>query len=209
MISKKPPKSFGGINKQKPLLVVLSGPSGTGKSTIVEKLLKKDRRFYESVSATTRTRRRGEKEGRDYFFLTEGEFRNKKRRGEFIETAEVFHESYGTPKDSVLKALEQKRVVLFDIDVQGGMSIRKWRKDAVLIFILPPSLEELKRRLVNRKTESREAIGVRLGRALKEIRFWSKYDYVVCNKDLRETVELVWHIIKAESQRTSRSRQLL
>jgi guanylate kinase len=195
------PKTF---NIQKPLLVVLSGPSGTGKSTIVAELLKRDRRFCVSISATTRPRRVAEKEGRDYYFLSTNEFRNKKRRGEFIETASVFEEWYGTPKKPLLEALERNRLVLFDIDVQGGMSIKKWREDAVLIFVLPPSMGALRKRLVSRKTESATEMKLRLARALKEISFWSKYDYVVCNNDLNETVELIRSIIRSESQRVVR-----
>jgi guanylate kinase len=196
------------VNSQKPLLVVLSGFSGTGKSTIVNELLKRDRRFAVSVSATTRPKRVGEKEGRDYYFLEPNAFRNKMSRNEFIETAKLFGEWYGTPKKGVLEALRRKRVVLFDIDVLGGMSVKKWRSDAVLIFVLPPSLRELRKRLARRKTESAAAMKLRLARVLKEISFWSKYDYVVCNKDLTETVDLVMDIIRAESQNTSRCKAI-
>ncbi len=196
------------INAQKPLLVVLSGPSGTGKSTIVRELLKRDRRFCVSISATTRPRRRGEKEGKDYYFLSTEQFRNKSNRGEFIETARVFDHWYGTPKKRVLALVRQNRLVLFDIDVQGGMSIKKWRKDSVLVFVLPPSMSVLRSRLVNRKTESVSESKSRLARALKEIRFWSKYDYVVCNNDLDETVNLVLDIIRAESQNVGRCKTI-
>jgi guanylate kinase len=192
------------VNEQKPLLVVLSGPSGTGKSTIVAELLKRDRRFCASISATTRPKRPAEKEGRDYYFMSATDFRNKKRRGEFIETASVFEEWYGTPKKPLLEALKRNRLVLFDIDVQGGRSIKKWRKDAVLIFVLPPSLSALRKRLTGRKTESQSEMRLRLARALKEISFWSKYDYVVCNNDLDETVELIRTIVRSESQRVVR-----
>jgi len=196
------------VNAQKPLLVVLSGPSGTGKSTIVAELLKRDRRFCVSISATTRSKRPTEKEGRDYYFLAAEEFRNKKRRGKFIETASVFEEWYGTPKKPLLEALKHNRLVLFDIDVHGGMSIKKWRKDAVMIFVLPPSMGALRKRLSGRKTESAAEMRLRLARALKEISFWSKYDYVVCNNDLNETVELIRSIIRSESQRVVRCRTI-
>lgn len=192
------------INRQRPLLVVLSAPSGAGKSTIVDLLLKGNRKFCKSISATTRKKRAGEREGRHYFFLSHEEFRNKRQRGEFIETAKVFNEYYGTPRDFVLAAEARGRTVIFDIDVLGGMAIKKWRKDAVLIFILPPGRKELERRLRTRKTESKAERELRLSRALKEIGYWTKYDYVVCNDKLEQTVSLVENIIKAESQRSGR-----
>ncbi|MBK7090767.1 MAG: guanylate kinase [bacterium] len=193
------------LNSRKPLIVVMSGPSGVGKSSIVEGLLTSHRDFVESVSATTRKRRTGERSGRDYFFLSHAEFRNKKKNREFIETAEIFGEFYGTPKKPVLDALERKRTVLFDIDIAGGQAIKKWCRDAVLIFIMPPSLNVLRKRLVGRKTESESQVKVRLGRALKEMKVWTKYDYVVCNDDLERATALIENIITAESQRVSRS----
>lgn len=196
--------NFSRINKIRPLLVVFSAPSGAGKSTIVRKLLRGNRKFCKSISATTRPRRKGEREGRDYFFLTDQQFRNKEKRGEFIETAKVFKEWYGTPKDFVQKATAAGKTVLFDIDIKGGVSVKKWRKDAVLIFVLPPSLRSLRQRLAGRRSESEESMELRLSRALKEIRYWSKYDYVVCNDDLDETLALVRQIIRAESQRATR-----
>jgi len=192
------------VNRERPLLVVFSAPSGAGKSTIVDLLVKTDRRFCKSISATTRKRRRGERQGRDYFYLTLEEFWNKKARQKFIETATVFQEWYNTPKQFVLQALARGKTVLFDIDIQGGMAVKKWRKDAVLIFIVPPSLDLLRKRLIGRKSESADQVKLRLGRALKEIKFWSKYDYVVCNDDLAGSVDLIRRIIRAESQRANR-----
>lgn len=192
------------LNARKPLIVVLSGPSGVGKSSIVENLLAAHRDFIESVSATTRKRRTGERHGKDYYFLSREDFRNKQRRGEFIETAELFGEMYGTPKKPVLEALQRNRTVLFDIDILGGRAIKRWRKDAVLIFVMPPSLMALRRRLTGRATESESQVKLRLGRALKEMKVWTKYDYVVCNDDLLRSTALVESIIAAESQRTSR-----
>lgn len=196
------------LNSRKPLIVVLSGPSGVGKSSIVEKLLKSHRDLVESVSATTRKRRTGERNGRDYFFLSRDQFRNKKKNREFIETAEIFGEFYGTPKKPVLEALSRQRTVLFDIDIVGGQAIKRWCKDAVLIFIMPPSLNVLRRRLVGRKTESESQVKLRLGRALKEMKVWTKYDYVVCNDDLKRVTALIENIIAAESQRVSRNRTI-
>jgi len=192
------------VNRSKPLLVVFSAPSGAGKSTIVNELIKKNRKFCKSISATTRERRKGERNNRDYFFLTEKEFRNKTSKGGFIETAKVFTNLYGTPKDYVLQSLKKGKTVLFDIDIQGGKSIKKWRSDAVLIFILPPDIKTLRQRLTKRKSETKENLELRLSLALKEIRLWSKYDYVVCNDKLNETVEIIEQIIRAESQNSIR-----
>lgn len=192
------------LNKRKPLIVVLSGPSGVGKSTLVEWLLQRNRNFVESVSATTRIKRAGERQGRDYFFMTPATFRNKLRRGEFIETARIFDAWYGTPKQAVLNAIARGRTVLFDIDILGGRAIKRWHRDAILIFVMPPSLAVLKRRLLGRQTESSESARKRLGRALKEMKVWTKYDYVVCNDDLDATAALIDQIIRAESQRVTR-----
>ncbi len=192
------------INKTKPMIVVLSGPSGTGKSTIVDALLARHRDFVESVSATTRKRRQGERNKRDYFFLTPEQFRNKKLRGEFIETVSLFGEYYGTPKHAVEEALHRNKTVLFDIDIRGGRAIKRWRRDAVLIFIMPPSLKLLEQRLRGRKSESEASLKRRLARSLKEMNNWTKYDYVVCNDNLEQTVALIDTIIRAESQRVAR-----
>ncbi|MCK4856999.1 MAG: guanylate kinase [candidate division Zixibacteria bacterium] len=192
------------INRPKPLLVVFSAPSGAGKSTIVDLLARGNRSFCKSISATTRPRRKGERGGRHYFFLSREEFRSKQRRKKFIETAEVFGEWYGTPRGYVLHAEAAGKTVLFDIDIQGGMAVKKWRRDAVLIFVLPPSIPILRQRLRRRESETAAAIELRLACALKEIKYWSKYDYVVVNDELDETVALISKIIRAESQRTSR-----
>ncbi len=197
-------KNLRVLNKSKPLIVVLSGPSGTGKSTIVDRLLAGNRRFVESISATTRPKRRGERDKRDYYFLSHEQFRNKSKRGEFIETVRLFGEYYGTPKDSVEAALKKEKTVLFDIDINGGRAIKRWRKDAVLIFIMPPSLKALEQRLRGRKSESAASLKQRLARSLKEMKNWTKYDYVVCNDDLEQTVALIDAIIKAESQKVAR-----
>ncbi len=190
--------------KKKATLVVLSSPSGAGKTTICQKILKRHKDYLYSISATTREKRKGEVNGRDYYFLSQDEFKRKIRKGEFVEWAWVFGHRYGTLQKFVTQANKEGRVALFVPDVQGGMSIKRKYPNSVLIFILPPSLNELKRRLVHRGTERKEELKRRLTTALKEIKFWSKYDYVVINKDLNQTVESIENIIKSERLKTTR-----
>ncbi len=190
--------------KNKETLVVLSSPSGGGKTTVCQKLLKKHKDYIRSVSATTRKRRKGEKDGKDYLFLTEEEFKRKIRKREFVEWAWVHGNRYGTLKKFVTKAKRKRKVALFVLDVQGGMAFRKKYPQSVLIFLLAPSMEELKRRLIKRGTERTEEMGKRLETALKEIDFWSKYDYVVINKNLSQTVESVEKIIESERLKSNR-----
>ncbi len=190
--------------KGKEILVVLSSPSGGGKTTISERLLRKHRSYVRSVSVTTRKRRKGEKQGKDYLFVTEEEFRRKIRGREFVEWAWVHGYRYGTPKESVNKAKSEGRVALFVLDVQGGMAMKKKYPGSVLIFILPPSAAELRRRLTGRGTEDMPELEGRLKTALKEMDFWSKYDYVVVNKNLKLTVGWVEKIIESEKLKAGR-----
>ena len=182
----------------------MSSPSGAGKTTICQKLLRKHKDYLYSVSATTRERRKGEVHGRDYFFLSQEEFARKIKKGEFVEWAWVFGQRYGTQKKFVTRAKEERKVALFVPDVQGGMTIKRKYPDSVLIFILPPSLKELKRRLVRRGTERKTELKRRLSTALKEIKFWSKYDYVVINEDINQTVKSVEDIIRSERLKSTR-----
>jgi guanylate kinase len=188
----------------KETLVVLSSPSGGGKTTVSEKILKKHKNYFRSVSATTRKRRKGEKEGEDYLFLTEEEFTRKIKKGEFVEWAWVHGNRYGTLKKFVTKAKRERKIALFVLDVQGGTAFKKKYPQSVLIFLLPPSVEELKRRLIKRGTEKTEEMKKRLKTALKEIDFWSKYDYVVINKTLSQTVDSVEKIIESERLKSIR-----
>ncbi|MFH1335856.1 MAG: guanylate kinase [Candidatus Zixiibacteriota bacterium] len=190
--------------KNKETLVVLSSPSGAGKTTICQKILRKHKDYIYSVSATTREKRKGEVHGKHYFFLSEEEFKRKIKKGEFVEWAWVFGQRYGTLKKFVTQAKKERKVALFVPDVQGGMAIKRKYPDSVLIFILPPSLKELKRRLLRRGTERKTELKRRLSTALKEIKFWSKYDYVVINEDINQTVESVEEIIKSERLKTTR-----
>ncbi|MFQ6002146.1 MAG: guanylate kinase [Candidatus Zixiibacteriota bacterium] len=189
---------------KKATLVVLSSPSGGGKTTICRKILKKHKDYLYSVSATTRKKRMNEKEGRDYFFLSESQFHQIRKNRGFVEWAKVHGEYYGTLKRFVDQAEKEGKVTLFVLDVQGGMAIKKKIPESVLIFLLPPSLEELKRRLIQRGTDDSDEVKRRLKTALKEIKFWSKYDYVVINKNLEETVKSVGKIIDAERHKSLR-----
>jgi guanylate kinase len=190
--------------KHKATLVVLSSPSGAGKTTICQKILKKHKNYLYSISATTRERRKDEVNGRDYYFLSPEEFKQKIKKGEFVEWAWVFGHRYGTYKKFVTRAKKEGKVALFVPDVQGGMAIKRKYPDSVLIFILPPSLRELKRRLVHRGTEGKTEMKRRLATALKEIKFWSKYDYVVINEDINQTARSIENIIKSERLKTTR-----
>ena len=181
-------------------LYVISGPSGTGKGTICKELLKDIGNEF-SVSMTTRAPREGEIDGKDYFFVTKEEFLRHVEQGNFLEHATVFDNFYGTPKDMVLKRLERGRNVLLDIDVQGGLQVKASMPEAVLIFILPPSLAELRRRLEGRGTETADVIEKRLGTALNEIKLIGEYDYYIVNDDKEEAFARARSILSAESMK--------
>jgi guanylate kinase len=188
----------------KPLLVVLSSPSGGGKTVIANLLLRRHPEYSRSISITTREKRKGEKEEVDYYFVDQKDFQRKINRDEFVEWAKVFGDYYGTPKKSILKTVGKIKVLLLVLDVQGGLTIKRKYPESVLIFILPPSLPELKKRLVNRNTDRPDMIKRRLRTAIKEIEFCKKYDYLVVNKTLGETVELIENIIIAEEHRAGK-----
>jgi len=188
-----------------PMLVVISAPSGAGKTTICRELLKNHKNFRMSISATTRPKSKSERQGRDYFFLSNRDFETKIKKGWFVEWAKVYDHYYGTPIEQLEKKLAQKKVVLFDIDIQGSQSIKKSYPDAVTIFILPPSIPALKQRLRSRRRDSMVEIDKRLAHALKEIEMRTKYDYTVINKDLNLAVSQVESILEAESLKTSRN----
>lgn len=184
--------------------MVISSPSGTGKTTICHRLIKRHKDFVFSVSATTRPPRKKEKNGADYYFLTDEQFNRMLKRNEFAEWANVFGYRYGTGKSELGKALKNNRVLLCDVDIQGGMSIKKKYKNAVSIFVIPPSLTELKRRLFKRRTESPSQKKLRLKTAIKELSFWKHYDYIVLNDDLKTATDEVDMIIAAERHKTGR-----
>jgi guanylate kinase len=190
--------------KRRGLLFVLSSPSGAGKSTIARMLLKSDDGVAMSVSATTRPIRSGEVDGRDYHFVDDARFESMVAAGEFLEWAYVFGHRYGTLKSEVLKTIEGGRDVLLDIDWQGTQQLKQVDPDIVRVFILPPSMEELERRLRNRATDSEEVIRRRMERAAAEISHWAEYDYVLINNDAEKCRELVHNILKAERLKATR-----
>jgi guanylate kinase len=189
------------------LMLVLSSPSGAGKTTLSRLLLRADRKIDLSISVTTRPKRRGEVDGRDYHFIDPARFDEMVARGELLEWAEVFGHRYGTPREPVVKALQVGRDVLFDIDWQGTQQLReKARTDLVSVFILPPTAKELARRLKRRAQDSKAVIGSRMAKAAGEMSHWPEYDYVIVNRDKREAFAEVRAILAAE--RLKRERQV-
>ena len=169
-------------------LVVISAPSGAGKSTIARAILEAHPTLEFSVSATTRQVRNGEQEGRDYFFLTKEEFRRRIEAGDFVEWEEIYGNYYGTLRQEVDRALESGQHILFDIDVKGGLSIRNRYPESLLIFIRPPSLQVLHERLRNRKTEDDAAVSLRMERVPLEMQLGVGFDYQVVNDELPRAI---------------------
>jgi len=188
-------------------MFVLSSPSGAGKTTLSRMLLKADRNVELSVSVTTRPRRPSEIEGRDYHFIDLARFEAMVRTSKLLEWAEVFGYRYGTPRQPVEKALRAGCDVLFDIDWQGTQQLReKARDDLVSVFILPPTIKELHRRLQRRAQDSRAIIGARMAKAADEMSHWPEYDYVIVNRDKDDAFDQVRAILAAE--RLKRERQI-
>ncbi len=186
------------------LLIVVSGPSGVGKGTVCKRLLSDNDRISLSVSATTRAARAGEIDKISYFFIDKEEFEDMVKREEFLEYAYVHGNYYGTPKKYVMDKIEKGQDVLLEIDIQGALKVKEIYPDGVFIFIMPPSMDELKKRIVNRGTETEEAIAKRLETAYKEIEYVFKYDYVVLNDEIEVAVKKIESIIDAERCRVNR-----
>jgi guanylate kinase len=187
------------------LMLVLSSPSGAGKTSIARALLTRDADITMSVSATTRPRRPGEIEGKDYYFVDGKKFKTDVNEGLFLEYARVFDHYYGTPLRSVQKLLSRGSDVLFDIDWQGTQQIKaKAGDDLVSVFVLPPSTAELEKRLIQRAQDSAEVVSRRMARAADEMGHYPEYDYIILNHDLDQSIDAVHSILKAERLRRSR-----
>jgi len=187
------------------LMLVLSSPSGAGKTTLSRQLLDNDRQIQLSVSCTTRAKRPGEKDGLDYKFLDTASFRGMVDRGEFLEYAQVLGNYYGTPRAPVEAALSAGKDVLFDIDWQGTQQLRdKVPSDLVTVFILPPSTRDLEKRLLTRAQDSKEIVAERMARAADEMSHYAEYDYVVVNRDIGTSLNRIKAILDAERLKLDR-----
>ena len=195
------------MRAKKGVLAIISGPSGSGKGTIVEKLVK-EKNYALSISATTRKPRDYEVDGVHYFFRTKEEFLEMRDNGKLLEWAEFCGNFYGTPKEYVEEQLETGKNVILEIEVQGALQVKKIYPSAVLIFLIPPTLEELGNRLVNRGTEDKETINRRICRALEEMELVDQYDYVVVNEQVEEAVADVETILRAESMKCVRNQDI-
>lgn len=190
--------------KKRGLLLVVSGPSGTGKGTICKKMVEMNDAIKLSVSATTRQPRLGEKEGISYYFKTREEFEKMVENGEFLEHAMIYDNYYGTPKQAIVDQLDAGVDVILEIEMQGARQIREVCPDAVFVFILPPSLDELKHRIVGRGTETKEQIEKRFNSAYNEIKLLGDYDYFIFNNIVDKSAEEIFEIIKSEKSRVTR-----
>jgi len=198
-------KEDAGEIKRRGLMLVLSSPSGAGKTTISRKLLERDGNLSMSISVTTRPRRSGEVDGSDYHFIGATEFDRLVGEGALLEHAKVFGNYYGTPRAAVESALAEGRDVLFDIDWQGTQQLaEKAREDLVSVFILPPSTRELERRLKARAQDSAAEVGSRMAKAADEMSHWAEYDYIIVNYDIEASTRRVQAILQAERLRRDR-----
>jgi guanylate kinase len=190
------------------LLLVISGPSGAGKGTICKALLEKHD-FWLSVSATTRQPREGEIDGQNYYFVSKEDFLERIEKNDFLEYANVYGNYYGTPKSSVLQMLDSGKDVILEIDIQGALKVKEAFQEGIFIFILPPSMEELKQRIIKRGSETPESLMTRFKSAYKEINYVSKYSYAVVNNTVDEAAKKIESIVVAERCRVDRMKDTI
>lgn len=187
--------------KKKGFLLVVSGPSGVGKGTVCEALMDQYQDLKYSISVTTRPKRPQEENGVNYYFYTKEQFEALIQVGGLLEYANVHGNMYGTPKQFVLDQIEAGEIVILEIDVQGALQVKQNHPDAVFVFLIPPDMEELRRRIVTRGTETQEVIELRMKNARKEIEYIQKYDYIVINTEVGQAVDQINTIIEAERMR--------
>jgi len=193
-------------SKKKGMVIIMSAPSGAGKTSICDAVVKKNKNIVYSISTTTRAPRKGEKNGKEYFFVTEAKFKDEIKQKQFAEWAKVHNNYYGTSKKILESIISKGKDVLLDIDVQGAIKIKKQYKDALMIFIMTPSLKILKQRLIKRNKDTKEVINIRLKNAEKEISYIDKYDYLVINDKLNESIKQVENIINCSRLSTKRNK---
>ena len=194
-------------NQRKGLMLVLSSPSGAGKTSICKKILEKEKNLVMSISYTTRPKRKSEKEGKDYIFVKKKKFDELQSKNFFVESALVFDHFYGTPKNFIEKNIKRGRDILFDIDWQGAQKLVDYSKnDVVSIFVLPPSNKILLERLKKRNEDSDKIVEKRMSKAKSEISHWIEYDYVIINKDIKKSAEEVLTILNAERKKRVRQK---
>lgn len=191
------------------LLIVLSGPSGAGKGTVLGKAFKKETNLYYSVSVTTRKPRHGEKEGVNYFFRTKSQFDKMLADGEFLESMEVYGNFYGTPKSNVERMLSEGKDVVLEIDVKGAMEVKSKCDEAIMVFLTPSNAEEIKHRLMMRNTETEQQLNVRMTAIMAEIKRINEYDYVIFNDDADTCAKEFLAILRAEKRKVARNINLL
>lgn len=194
--------------KNKGMVIIVSAPSGAGKTSVCDALLKSDKNIVYSISTTTRQPRQGEKNGREYFFVDDKKFKDMLKKNLFVEYAKVHDHFYGTSKKMLEDTINKGKDILLDIDVQGAMKIKKQYKNALMIFITTPSLKVLKERLLKRNKDSLSVINTRVANARKELTYLPKYDYLVLNDKLDISIENVKSIIRAERLSIKRNKNI-
>ena len=191
------------------ILVVVSGFSGAGKGTLMKELLKRYDNYALSISATTRAPREGETDGKEYFFVSKEQFEKMRDEQKLIEYAQYVNHYYGTPKEYVEQKMAEGKDVILEIEIQGALNVKRQYPDAILIFVVPPTAAELKRRLVSRGTETEEVIASRLKRALEESEEMESYDYILVNDTVDQCVEELHHLIQSQHLKAGNSRTLM